>query len=382
MNLTFTWINILILIGAFNALVFSILLLFQRQHPGAKYLAAFVFVFAYNGFETFNWSSGLENYNWFFPNFGFIVIYAMGPSLYLYVSALLDPDRKVSGGRVALHYGFALFQLVSRMLMFGYLVLANNNLIPAPVSPDQLGAFIWSYSEPLSVAVFVVSLGATLVRFRRYRAGLQPKVREKQKPLLRWVTTLLACSCVLAVGWTATVASFYIMALPPGDQYYPIELGLVLFSYWIVLDGYHQVKVLSGKRNGARPPVPDDMQARYFEKLREAMEVDKHYLDPELSLSKVSASTGIPAKTISAVLNQHRNLSFADFVNTYRVKEVSDRMMDPANRQFTLTALAFESGFNSQATFQRVFKNVTGMSPRAYQQEQKQSANNTVTRDN
>jgi AraC-like DNA-binding protein len=108
------------------------------------------------------------------------------------------------------------------------------------------------------------------------------------------------------------------------------------------------------------------------------MEVEKYYLDPELSLSRVSASTGIPVKTISAVLNQHRNMGFADFVNTYRVREVSERMLDPANRQFTLSSLALDSGFNSQATFQRVFKNITGLSPRAYMLEHAQNANDTA----
>ena len=377
MNLTFHWINILILIGAFNALVFCIVLLFQRQHPGAKYLAAFVFVFAYNGFETFNWSSGLENYYRFFNVFAYIVIFAMGPSLYLYIGALLDPERKVSAGTKAWHYSLVIFQFVTRMLYIGYHVLVVNNYIAAPVSPGRLAVIIWTYSEPLSVAVFVAYLVATLVRFRRYTADLQPKVRAKQKPLLRWITTLLACSCVLGVSWALTVASFYVVPSPPNALYYPVELGLVLFSYWIVLHGYHQVKVLPGKPR-AMQPTADDIHARHFARLREAMEVEKYYLDPELSLSKVSASTGIPVKTISAVLNQHRNMGFADFVNTYRVKEVSERMLDPANRQFTLSSLALDSGFNSQATFQRVFKNVTGLSPRAYMLEQAQNVNDTT----
>ena len=37
-----------------------------------------MFVFAYNGFETFNWSSGLDRYYMFFDLFPFIVIYAIG----------------------------------------------------------------------------------------------------------------------------------------------------------------------------------------------------------------------------------------------------------------------------------------------------------------
>src|SRR5689334_16016906 len=46
MSLHFTWINLLILFGAIQALVFAVVLLFQRKHPGVAFLATFIFVFA------------------------------------------------------------------------------------------------------------------------------------------------------------------------------------------------------------------------------------------------------------------------------------------------------------------------------------------------
>ncbi len=51
MSLNFAWINLLILFGALQALVFAVILLFQRKHPGVTFFSAFIFVFAYNGFE-------------------------------------------------------------------------------------------------------------------------------------------------------------------------------------------------------------------------------------------------------------------------------------------------------------------------------------------
>ena len=60
MTLEFTWINLLILFGAFQGLIFGIILLFNKKHPGAKFLSVVMFTLAYNGIETFNWSAGLE----------------------------------------------------------------------------------------------------------------------------------------------------------------------------------------------------------------------------------------------------------------------------------------------------------------------------------
>jgi AraC-like DNA-binding protein len=53
-------------------------------------------------------------------------------------------------------------------------------------------------------------------------------------------------------------------------------------------------------------------------------------------------------------------------VNEYRVEAVKRRMLDPAQPPLTLVGLAFECGFNSQATFQRAFRSATGQSPGEY----------------
>ena len=112
-NLHFHWINLLILFGALQGLLFSVILFFNKTHPGAKFLSAFIFTLAYNGFETFNWSSGLDQYYLFFDMFGYVVIYALGPSMYLYVSSLLNPTKKFSKKTIAAHYGLVVFQFIS-----------------------------------------------------------------------------------------------------------------------------------------------------------------------------------------------------------------------------------------------------------------------------
>jgi AraC-like DNA-binding protein len=41
-------------------------------------------------------------------------------------------------------------------------------------------------------------------------------------------------------------------------------------------------------------------------------------------------------------------------------------MLNPDNQHLTIAGIAYEAGFNSQATFQRVFKNSVGISPSEY----------------
>ena len=42
------------------------------------------------------------------------------------------------------------------------------------------------------------------------------------------------------------------------------------------------------------------------------------------------------------------------------------RCLLPENKSFTLIAIAYDCGFNSKATFNRVFKNITGNTPGEY----------------
>jgi AraC-like DNA-binding protein len=93
------------------------------------------------------------------------------------------------------------------------------------------------------------------------------------------------------------------------------------------------------------------------------MEEDKLYLNAGLTVNTLAQHVSIPTKTISAILNQHLNKSFNEFVNEYRVKAVKEKIQQPAMDHLTIAGIAFECGFNSQATFQRTFKQIAGMSP-------------------
>ncbi len=96
------------------------------------------------------------------------------------------------------------------------------------------------------------------------------------------------------------------------------------------------------------------------------MEEDKLYLEPSLNLQSVSTHTSIAQKTISYILNNYQNKSFNEFVNEYRIQEVKKRLLEKGKDHLTIYGMALDCGFNSQATFQRAFKSVTGVSPKEY----------------
>jgi AraC-like DNA-binding protein len=369
MELDFHWINLLILFGALQGLIFGIILLFNKKHPGARFLAAFMFVLAYNGFETFNWSSGLDRYTVILHVFPFVLIYGLGPSLYLYVTSLIQPEKRLSGKTVLAHYSPLLFQFCFRSVEIVYHILWVNNIFRGTITNAQVEQLYWAYSEKLSVMVFLGYLAATLYKFRMSDGRQVRSVsKEGNETIIRWIKGLLICVIILGIAWPLTVWAPELFGVAFKDEfYYPIELALVLFIYWIAMTGYHKSKLIylkSYKDSGAL--VISSEWEKHLAQLQDAMQKDKLYLDPELNLNKVAAHTRINAKAISSILNRYHHTSFNDFINDYRIREVKERLMSPTSRHLTISGIAFESGFNSQATFQRAFKNATGMSPREY----------------
>lgn len=101
-------------------------------------------------------------------------------------------------------------------------------------------------------------------------------------------------------------------------------------------------------------------------RLTEYMEKEKPYLEPELSLPDLARILDVPRNQLSGVINQIHNKNFYEFVNQYRIDEVKHLLTDPNNINYKLISLAYDAGFNSKASFNRIFKQMTNMTPSQY----------------
>ncbi|HVV54143.1 MAG TPA: ABC transporter permease, partial [Mucilaginibacter sp.] len=68
--------------------------------------------------------------------------------------------------------------------------------------------------------------------------------------------------------------------------------------------------------------------------------------------------------------------NFNDFVNEFRIQDVTRKMKDPAYDRITLLGIAYDCGFNSKTTFNRAFKQITGESPAEYKAQLKKERPN------
>lgn len=114
-------------------------------------------------------------------------------------------------------------------------------------------------------------------------------------------------------------------------------------------------------------PVTDRSDAKEkSRRLKEAVVVNRLYEDPDLTLATLAAKLNIPPHELSRVINMGLEKNFSDFINELRVRDIVQKLQEPAYEQLTLLGIAYEAGFNSKTTFNRVFKEMTGKTPVEY----------------
>ncbi len=86
-------------------------------------------------------------------------------------------------------------------------------------------------------------------------------------------------------------------------------------------------------------------------------------LEDELTLGRVAKVVNVSAGYFSELFHKTTGLTFTDYVARVRVEKVKSLL---ANPRLQITTIAYDTGFKSLSQFNRVFKRVSGMSPREY----------------
>ncbi|MFP2997972.1 AraC family transcriptional regulator [Spongiivirga sp. MCCC 1A20706] len=90
---------------------------------------------------------------------------------------------------------------------------------------------------------------------------------------------------------------------------------------------------------------------------------EKPYLNPDINLIELAEKVRLTRAQLSEVINVGYGNNFNDFINKYRVDAVQQMIENGKHEQLSLLGIAYECGFNSKATFNRVFKKFTQISP-------------------
>ena len=108
-----------------------------------------------------------------------------------------------------------------------------------------------------------------------------------------------------------------------------------------------------------------------YSELREIIEKQKLFLNPELNLQMVIKLLGTNKKYLYEAISTNTDNNFRNFINRYRIDHAK-RLIEDDIREKTnsnLTELFSVCGFNNSTSFFRTFKAITGLTPKEYATE-------------
>jgi AraC-like DNA-binding protein len=122
-------------------------------------------------------------------------------------------------------------------------------------------------------------------------------------------------------------------------------------------------------------PLPDAEVDPGFDRqlaaLTRALEVEKVYLTPGLSIGGLARRLAIPEYRLRALINKrlgYRN--FNALLHEYRLRDACEWLVDPAKAHLPILTIALEVGYLSVAPFNQAFREAKGCTPSVYRRQQ------------
>lgn len=277
-----------------------------------------------------------------FAGLSFLLV--IGPLLRWYILAMTRAGFKLPKRYVLELAPFLLVFVMSFFLSKDWFNEHNKEAIVLFAS-----SIIFIYLH-LAFYIFLAARGVRKVRKTHPRA----QRTKSQAAILKWLRLLL-------IGFVVIWFSYVLNII---EDTVPYIIGPIVYSMVIYYLSYRAFKLKSTQMDGDAFGKSD--KAALFVQITKIMVEKKIYLEPDVSLAGLSKLVEKSAQKTSEAINQYAKQNFNDFINYYRIQDAKRMLLDGHAEKYTISAIAFDSGFSSLSSFNTAFKKFEGTTPSAY----------------
>ena len=372
----FSIFSILLLIGISNGLITSVVLLRSRHNVRSnRFLALAIITLCFLCTKKLWFTSGLWDtpYIRYFPIAGET---GAAPMLYFFLLFLFHSNLKFTW-KHALHFlPFAVFQLYALVVYF-YTLQTQDLTAKDNIAGVLHFVLIKDIEEYLGVLINIIYITLGYKQMRAYRTWLNNTTADSKYPDFNWLWWLFTFSFIL--GGFLALNHFLNLAFDFNNKYNfqwkAFNLYMAFVAYYLGFVAYKQshVEVAINQTNDVAPKattVANQELSQMAQRLESMIAKEKIFLNPTLSLQEVAQLLAVNPRNLSQVINSYFGKSFRELINHYRVEEVKAKLNDENLEKHSILGIALDCGFNSEASFYRIFKKATGMSPSQYKNHQ------------
>ncbi|WP_299439532.1 helix-turn-helix domain-containing protein [uncultured Aquimarina sp.] len=266
------------------------------------------------------------------------LLLAIGPSLWFYTTRLFLPSEIEKWRSVLIQY-------VPMVLFIGFCWIIPND------------ASLFSRIIFIGLLLHILIYGVYTLYW------LFINKNHKSQEIYRWLlffTVLTIAMSLIQIGVFLNLVSYLSTA-------FLFSVVVLILSIWALKNPFlFQIE----NEKYANSSLSNENAITYLKKLTDLMEKERLFLDPEITLTKLSNRIGITSKQLSQVINQNKNENYSQFVARYRIEEAKRLLSLPEYHNYKISAIAYESGFNSISSFNTAFKKLANTTAVQYRQSQ------------
>ena len=113
----------------------------------------------------------------------------------------------------------------------------------------------------------------------------------------------------------------------------------------------------------------DEKKQALYDRACQLMEQERLYTDPQLNRERLAELLGTNRTYLSTIIKEKSGMSYLQFVNSYRIDEAIRILSDPDKIDYPLKQIWSDLGFNSPATFYKLFQQAVGITPSVYRKQ-------------
>jgi AraC-like DNA-binding protein len=380
MNHSFSIFEVIVLVGIIQGSVIAFLIWFyKRKNISKLLLSAVLIVFNILCAKILIHTFGLWK-NPYVRYFPLSIEMLIQPLFWLYVLALVNVNFKFTK-KYWLHFTpffiFFGYSLVVYLFTLQTFDLSKKDVIANGFSFNAIKQF----EDLLSIfsSIIYATIGTKLIF--QYRKWLNDNTSNTDYPTYAWLRNIILFTVVLIIMLTIAISvdTFFNLGVDIFIHWQIFFVYLAGVIYYLGFKGYtlpdnsFTLKQLSIEQqnfflveelNMVEVIAPskgiDLLSEKRKQEIKEsilnALEKDKRFLDPELSTQKLAKELNIGISNLSWVINNCFDKSFRNLINEYRIEEVKTRLKDPKSRIFSTMGIAYDCGFNSEASLVFKFK--------------------------
>lgn len=366
-ELTFNIFSLLISIALIIAITFGFLLLFSRSKnkKADRYLAALLIIVALWNASVIVLDIGVFRYAMGIIWVPLTYTLALGPCFYFYIRYMTNIELKQTI-KIWPHF-------LPVVLQIGLYLLEVFQGLPLGVGYFDTTTYI--VFEPIVNALAISSLMiygyVARKKIQLYHKWVDDNYSHCHRYNLNWLLRLSTLFLIVLTLWLGYFCIDYFLFEYRLSmfEYYPFHLTLAVLSIWMSIESYSKPeivfpdKVKTQQNNNDLNSIQEKELQEKADWLKQQIERNLLYMDPELSLKSLADTIDIHPNLVSKIINDGLKQTFSECINEYRVNAVIKKLANNEDDKLTFLAIAFDCGFNSKTTFNRVFKKQVGLTP-------------------